>query len=541
MPAKRFQFRAEARQSILRGAGILADAVRVTLGPKSKSVLIEKKFGRPIVCDDGVTIAKEVELKDPEENLGAQMVREAAERTGDAVGDGTTTSTLLAHAILAEGVRNVAAGASAVDLKRGLTRGLKVAVESLRALSRPVTSKREKAQVATISAHNNSTVGDMVAEAVEKVGAEGAITVEESKTTETVLEIVEGMQFDRGYISPYFVTDPEGMEAALDEPLILIHEKKISNVKDLLPLLEQIVREGKPLLIISEDVEAEALATLVLNKLRGTLPCAAVKAPGFGDRRKAMLQDIAIITGGQLIAEELGIKLEKVAIEQLGKAKRVVMDKDTTTIVGGAGAKPAIEGRCRELRKQIEESTSDYDKEKLQERLAKLTGGVAVIRVGAPSEAETKKLKEAFEDAIAATKAAIAEGVLPGAGLSLLRAIDAVEAEEAKCDEDERTGLRILKKALEAPTRQIAENSALDGGVVIDHMRSGKGSNGLDASTGKYVDLIEAGIIDATKVVRVALENAVSVASTLLLTEATMTEEREKKPERAPVPEYGES
>ncbi len=541
MPAKRFQFRAEARQSILRGAGILADAVRVTLGPKSKSVLIEKKFGRPIVCDDGVTIAKEVELKDPEENLGAQMVREAAERTGDAVGDGTTTSTLLAHAILAEGVRNVAAGASAVDLKRGLTRGLKAAVESIRALSRPVTSKREKAQVATISAHNNSTVGDMVAEAVEKVGAEGAITVEESKTTETVLEIVEGMQFDRGFISPYFVTDPEGMEAALDEPLILIHEKKISNVKDLLPLLEQIVREGKPLLIISEDVEAEALATLVLNKLRGTLPCAAVKAPGFGDRRKAMLQDIAIITGGQLIAEELGIKLEKVAIEQLGKAKRVVMDKDTTTIVGGAGAKSAIEGRCRELRKQIEESTSDYDKEKLQERLAKLTGGVAVIRVGAPSEAEAKKLKEAFEDAIAATKAAIAEGVLPGAGLSLLRAIDAVEAEEAKCDEDERTGLRILKKALEAPTRQIAENSALDGGVVIDHMRSGKGSNGLDASTGKYVDLIEAGIIDATKVVRVALENAVSVASTLLLTEATMTEDREKKPERAPAPEYGDA
>src|SRR6185369_14595156 len=532
MAPKRFQFRADARQSILRGASILADAVRVTLGPKSKSVLIEKKFGRPIVCDDGVTIAKEVELKDPEENLGAQMVREAAERTGDAVGDGTTTSTLLAHAILAEGVRNVAAGASAVDLRRGLTRGLRSAVDSLRALSRPVTSKREKAQVATISAHNNSIVGDMVAEAVERVGAEGAITVEESKTTETVLEIVEGMQFDRGFISPYFVTDTEGMEAALDEPLILIQEKKISNVKDLLPLLEQIVREGKPLLIISEDVEAEALATLVLNKIRGTLPCAAVKAPGFGDRRKAMLQDIAILTGGQLMAEELGIKLENVTLEQLGKAKRVVIDKDTTTIVGGSGAKAAIDGRCRELRKQIEESTSDYDKEKLQERLAKLTGGVAVIRVGAPSEAEVKKLREAFEDAISATKAAVAEGVLPGAGLALLRAIDAVDAEEAKCDEDERTGLRILKKALEAPTRQIAENSALDAGVVIDHMRSGKGSNGLDASTGKYVDLIEAGIIDATKVVRVALENAVSVASTLLLTEATMTEEREKKPER---------
>jgi len=537
MPVKQFQFHTDARQSILRGAGILADAVRVTLGPKSKSVLIEKKFGRPLVCDDGVTIAKEVELKNPEENLGAQMVREAAERTGDAVGDGTTTSTLLAHAILAEGVRNVAAGASAVDLKRGLARGLRAAVSCLRSLSRPVTSKREKAQVATISAHNNSTIGDMVAEAVEKVGAEGAITVQESKTTETVLEIVEGMQFDRGFISPYFVTDPEGMEAALEEPLILLHEKKISNVKDLLPLLEQIVRAGKPLLIVSEDVDAEALATLVLNKIRGTLPCAAVKAPGFGDRRKAMLQDIAILTGGQLIAEELGIKLENVTIDQLGKAQRVVMDKDTTTIVGGAGAKSAIEGRCRELRKQIEETTSDYDKEKLQERLAKLTGGVAVIRVGAPSEAEAKKIKEAFEDAISATKAAIAEGVLPGAGLALLRAISAVEAEEAKCDEDEKTGLRILKRALEAPTRQIAENSSLDGGVVVDRMRSGKGNFGLDASTGKYVDLTEAGIIDATKVVRVALENAVSVASTLLLTEATMTEEREKKAERTPVPE----
>ena len=540
MAAKQFLFHSDARQSILRGASVLADAVRVTLGPKSKCVLIEKKFGRPIVCDDGVTIAKEVELKDPEENLGVQMVREAAERTGDAVGDGTTTATLLAHALLTEGVRNVAAGASAIDLKRGLTRGLKAAVDSLRALSRPVTSKREKAQVATISAHNNSTVGDMVAEAVEKVGAEGAITVEESKTTDTVLDVVEGMQIDRGYISPYFVTDPEAMEAALDEPLILLYEKKISNVKDLLPLLEEIVRLGKPLLIISEDVEAEALATLVLNKIRGMLPCAAVKAPGFGDRRKAMLQDIAILTGGQLIAEELGIKLENVKMDQLGKAKRVVIDKDTTTIVGGSGAKSAIEGRCRELRKQIEETTSDYDKQKLRERLAKLTGGVAVIRVGAPSESEAKKLKEAFEDAISATKAAMAEGVLPGAGLALLRAIDAVDAEEAKAAEDEKTGLRILKRALEAPTRQIAENSALDGGVVVDRMRSGKGNLGLDASNGKFVDLVEAGIIDATKVVRVALENAVSVASTLLLTEATLTEERERKPERIPAPELAE-
>ena len=538
MSAKQFQFHAEARQSILRGAGVLADAVRVTLGPKSKCVLIEKKFGRPVVYDDGVTIAKEVELKNPEENLGAQMVREAAERTGEAVGDGTTTATLLAHAILTEGVRNVAAGASAIDLKRGLTRGLKAAVQSIHTLSRPVTSKREKTQVATISAHGNATIGEMVADAVEKVGAEGAITVEQAKTTDTVLEVVEGMQFDRGFISPYFVTDTEGMEAALEEPFLLIHEKKISNVKDLLPLLEQVVHAGRPLVIISEDVEAEALATLVLNKIRGTLPCAAVKAPGFGDRRKAMLQDIAILTGGQLIAEELGIKLENVTLDQLGKAKRVVIDKDNTTIVGGAGDRAAIDGRCRELRKQIEESTSDYDKEKLRERLAKLTGGVAVIRVGAPSEVEAKQLKDAFDDAISATKAAIAEGVLPGAGLALLRAIDAVDAEEAQADEDQKTGLRILKRALEAPTRQIAENSGLDPGVVVDRMRSAKGASGLDASTGKYVDLIDAGIIDATKVVRVALENAVSVASTLLLTEATLTEEREKKAEPVHSPEF---
>ena len=530
MPSKQFQFRGEARQSILKGAEILTDAVRVTLGPKSKCVLIEKRFGRPIVCDDGVTIAKEIELKDPEENLGAQMVREAAERTGDAVGDGTTTATLLAHAIYAEGVRNVAAGASAVDLRRGLQRGLQVAVDSLRKLSRPIASKREKAQVATISAHNNSTIGELVAEAIEKVGADGVVTVEEAKTTETVLEVVEGLQFDRGYISPYFVTDPESMEAALEEPFILLHEKKITSVKDMLPLLEQVARAGRPVLIISEDVEAEALATLVVNKLRGTLAGAAVKAPGFGDRRKEMLQDIAILTGGQLIAEELGIKLENVTLAQLGQAKRVVIDKDSTTIVSGAGAKAAIEGRCRELRKHIEETTSDYDREKLQERLAKLTGGVAVIRVGAPSESELKKLKEAFEDAISATKAAVLEGILPGAGLALLRAIDALEAEEVKCSEDEKTGLRILKKALEAPTRQIAENSGLDGGVVVDRMRSSKGNCGLDASTGKYVDLVEAGIMDATKVVRIALENAVSVAGTLLLTEATLTEVREEKP-----------
>ena len=540
MAAKQFRFHADARQSILRGAGVLADAVRITLGPKSRCVLIERKFGRPLVCDDGVTIAKEVELKDPMENLGAQMVREAAERTGEAVGDGTTTSTLLAYGILAEGVRNVAAGASAIDLKRGLNRGLLAAVASLRALSRPVTSRKEKAQVASISAHNNNLVGDMVADAVERVGAEGAITVEESKTTETVLDVVEGMQFDRGFISPYFVTDPEAMVAALDEPMILIHEKKIGSVKDILPLLELVVQAGRPLLIISEDVEAEALATLVLNRIRGTLPCVAVKAPGFGDRRKAMLQDIAILTGGQAIVEELGVRLENVTLDLLGRAKRVVIDKDTTTIVGGAGAPASIEGRCRELRKQIDETTSDYDRGKLRERLAKLTGGVAVIRVGAPSESEARRLKESFEDAISATKAAVAEGVLPGAGLSLLRAVEAVEAEEANCDGDEKTGLRILKRALEAPTRQIAENSALDGGVVVDRMRASAGNCGLDASTGKYVDLIEAGIIDATKVVRVALENAVSVAGTLLLTEATLTEEPESKSGRKSSPEMGE-
>jgi len=534
MPAKQFHFRAEARESILRGAAVLADAVRVTLGPKSKCVLIEKKFGKPVVCDDGVTIAKEVELKNPEENLGAQMIKEAAERTGEAVGDGTTTSTLLAHAILADGIRNVAAGASAVDLKRGLTRGLNAGVAALKSLSKPVTTKLEKEQVATISAHNDAKIGKLVAEAIEKIGAEGVITVEEAKTTETVLEVVEGLQFDRGFISPYFVTDPEAMEAALDEPLILIYEKKIASIKDLLPLLEQIAHSARPLLIISEDVEADALATLVVNKLRGTLTCAAVKAPGFGDRRKAMLQDIAILTGGQMIAEELGIKLENITLDQLGKAKRVVIDKDTTTIVSGEGKKSAIDGRCREIRKQIEETTSDYDREKLQERLAKLAGGVAVIRVGAPSETEMKKLKEAFEDAISATKAAVAEGIVPGAGLALLRAIDAVDAEEAKAEEDEKTGLRILKRALEVPTRQIAENSALDGGVVVDRMRSTAGTGGLDASTGKYVDLIAAGIVDPTKVVRVALENAVSVASTLLLAEATLTEEREPKPQHVP-------
>ena len=537
MPSKRLLFRSAAREKILAGASALVDAVRITLGPKSKCVLIQKKWGRPLVCNDGITIAKEVELEDPEENLGAQMIREAAERTGDAVGDGTSTAAILAHAIFAEGLHNLAAGASAVDLKRGLDRGLLASVKSLKGLSRPVASRLEKAQVATISAHNDPSIGELVAEAYEKVGAEGVITVEEAKTTESALEVVEGMQFDRGFISPYFITDTEKMEVVLEDPLILLHEKKLANMKDMLPLLEQVAKTGRPLLIIAEDVEGEALATLVVNKVRGTLLSAAVKAPGFGDRRKEMLQDIAILTGGQLIAEELGMKIENLTIAEMGQAKRVLIDKDKTTLIQGNGSKAAIEGRCAELRKQIEKTTSDYDKEKLQERLAKLAGGVAVIRVGAPSEAEMKNRKEAIEDAISATKAALEEGIVPGGGLALLRLIEAVRAEEANCSGDERTGLLILRRALEAPTRQIAENSTVDGGVVVDRMRCGKGNYGFDAARGEYVDLVESGIIDPTKVVRIALENAVSVASVLLLAEATLTEKPEVKKEGVPAHE----
>ena len=535
MPHKRLLFRSEAREKVLRGATAIADAVRVTLGPKSRSVLIERKWGKPIVCNDGVTIAKEFSLKDPEEDLGAQMLRGAAEQTGEAVGDGTTTSTLLAHAIVAEGIRNIAAGASAIDLKRGLDRASRVAIGALRSQSRPVQSEREKQQVATISAHNDPAIGELVARAIDKVGAEGAVTVEEAKGTETVLDVVEGLQFDHGYLSAYFVTDAEKMEAGLEDALILIDEGKISNVKDFLPLLELIAKRGLPLLVIAEDVEGEALATLVVNRLRGTFANVAVKAPGFGDRRKAMLQDIAIITGGQVIAQELGIRLENVTPEHLGRAARVVVDREHTTIIGGKGDKQAIQGRCQELRKQIADTTSDYDREKLEERLAKLSGGVAVIRVGAPSEAEMKSRREGFDDAIHATRAAMAEGVVPGAGLALLRTIAAVEAEASRVDGDERSGMQILRRALEVPSRQIAENSGADGGVVVEKMRAGTGNFGFDAATGKYVDLVEAGIIDPTKVVRLALENAVSVAGVLLLTEATMTEVREPKPE-APSP-----
>ena len=531
MAFKRLRFRSDARERVLRGASALADAVRVTLGPKSKSVLIERKWGSPIVCNDGVTIAKEVELEDPEENLGARMLREAANRTGEAVGDGTSTATILAHAILSEGIRNVVAGASAIDLKHGLERGSGAAIKALKALSRPVSSRKEKAQVATVAAHNDAAIGEVVAEAIEKVGGEGVISVEEGKGTETALEVVEGMRFDRGFLSAYFLTDRERLECVLEEPHILLHEKKISVLQDLLPLLEQVVRSGRPLLVVAEDVDGEALATLVVNKLRGSLLGCAVKAPGFGDRRRELLEDMAILTGGKVISEELGVKLEKLTLEELGRARRVVVDKENTTLIGGAGNKEAIAGRCQDLRKQIERSTSDYDREKLRERLAKLTGGVAVVRVGAASEAEMKSRKEAFEDAISATQAAVAEGVVPGGGLALLRSIEAVAGEEASTEGDERTGLRILKLALEAPARQIAVNSGVDGGVVVNRMREGKGSFGFDAARNEYADLVERGIIDPTKVVRVALENAVSVASVLLLTEATLTEVPEKKPE----------
>jgi chaperonin GroEL len=535
MAHKQVLFRSEAREKLLRGSTALADAVRVTLGPKSKCVLIQKSFGIPIVCNDGVTIAREMDLKDASENLGVQMIRQAAERTGEAVGDGTSTSAILAHTIFADGLRNVVAGASAIDLKRGLDRGVSIAVQCLKSLSRPVKSRLEKAQVAAISAHNDSVIGNLVADAMERVGNEGVITVEESKTTETALEVVEGLQFDRGYLSPYFVTDPEKMEASLENPHILLTDKKISIMKDFVPILKQIVRAGASLLVVAEDVEGEALAALAVNKLRGALRCVAVKAPGFGDRRKAMLEDIAILTGGTVVSEEVGLKFEDLQLTALGRAERVVVERDNTKIIGGLGDKRTIEGRKQQLRQQIDKTTSDYDREKLEERLAKLSGGVAVIRVGAPSEAEMKSRKEALDDAISATKAAVAEGIVPGGGLALLRAIDALEQEEPKCEGDEKTGLQILKRTLEAPTRQLAENSGADGGVIVHSMRTGKGNYGFDAARKEFVDLAEAGVIDPTKVVRVALENAVSAASLLLLAEATLTELPEPK-ETPPLP-----
>ena len=537
MPHKQILFHSAAREKVLRGATLLADAIRVTLGPKSKSVLIQKSWGAPIVCNDGVTIAKEFDLKDAEENLGAQVLRQAAERTGDVVGDGTSTATILAHAILADGVRNVVAGASAIDLKRGLDRAARATIAALHTMARPVKTKAEKAQVATISAHNDPSIGALVADAIEKVGGEGVISVEESKTTETSLDVVEGMKFDRGFLSPYFVTDAERMEAVLEDPSILLCDHKIGALRDLVPLLEQIAKSGRPLLIVAEDIEGESLATLIVNQLRGVLKCCAVKAPGFGDRRKAMLEDIAILTGAQVISDDLGLKLENTTPQQLGRAARVVADKENTTLIGSKGDRARIDARLQQIRREIERTTSDYDKEKLEERLAKLSGGVAVVRVGAPTEAEMKAKKEALDDAISSTKAAVAEGIVPGGGLALLRCIEALGKEESLCEGDEKTGVQILKRALEAPARQIAENSATDGGVVVARMLGSQGNFGFDASRKEYVDLVEAGIVDPAKVVRTALENAVSVASVLLLTEATMTEIPEPKRERIPEPQ----
>ena len=534
MAHSKISFRAAAREKILCGATQLADAIRVTLGPKSKSVLIQNKWGNPTVCNDGVTIAKRVDLQDPEENLGARMLRQAAERTGDAVGDGTSTATVLAHAILSDGIRNVVAGASAIDLKRGLDRGLLLVMQSLVAQSRPVRTPKEKAQVATLSAHNDAFIGQLVADALEKVGVDGVVSVEESKTTETVLEVMEGMRFERGYVSPYFVTDAEKMQVELEDAYLLLCDHKLGVLKDLLPLLEMIAKSGRPLVVIADDIEGEALTTLVVNQIRGVLRAVAIKAPGFGERRKDMLQDIAVLTGGTLVSSELGIELEQVQLSQLGQAHRVVVQKDSTALIGGLGARQAIEARLQQLRQQMSSTTSDYDREKLQERLARLSGGVAVIRVGGPSEAEMKARKDALDDAISATRAAIAEGIVPGGGLALLKAVPSIAAEELTNEGDFKTGLQILRRALEAPARVIAENSAVDAGVVVARMLAEPGNIGFDAAANCYVDMYEAGIIDPTKVVRIALENAVSVASILLLTEATMTEIPEKEPSAPP-------
>ncbi|WP_426663879.1 chaperonin GroEL [Rhodanobacter aciditrophus] len=531
MAHKRILFRSEARERILSGATALADAVRITLGPKSKSVLIQCAWGAPIVCNDGVTIAREFDLPDAERNLGVQMLRQAAEKTGEAVGDGTSTATLLAQAMFADGVRNVVAGASAVDLRRGFERGLQAALQCLREMSVPVPGAREQAQVAAIAAHNDATIGGMVAEAMAKVGGEGVITVEESRTTDTVLEVVEGMRFDRGYISPYFVTRPEKMEAVLEDAYVLVCEQRIGAMQDLVPLLEQVAKSGRSILFVAEDVEGEGLATLVVNQIRGVLKSVAVKAPGFGDQRHELLQDIAVLTGAQVVSGQTGIRLEAVRLEQLGRAARVVVDKDSTTLIGGMGDRALIEGRRQQIRHQLENPASDYERGKLQERLARLAGGVAVIRVGAPTEAEMKARREALDDAIHATKAAVAEGIVPGGGLALIRCSAAVAAQEALCEGDERTGVQIIGRALQAPARQIAENSAVDGGVVVERMLAGQGNLGFDAAKKRYVDLMEAGIVDATKVVRIALENAVSVSSVLLLTEAVMTELPEPKSE----------
>src|SRR5438552_216094 len=539
MTAKQIVTGEHSRQSILRGVNLLADAVKITLGPKGRNAVIEKKFGAPVITKDGVTVAKEIELKDSLENMGAQMVREVASKTSDVAGDGTTTATVLAQPIFREGVKTVAAGASPMALKRGIEKAVEVAVEEVKKLHKDVKGDMI-AQVGTISANNDKQIGGIIAEAMKKVGKDGVITVEESKTMETQLEVVEGMQFDRGYLSPYFVTDPERMECVLEDALILIHEKKISVMKDMLPLLEQVARAGKPLLIIAEDVEGEALATLVVNKLRGTLHTCAVKAPGFGDRRKAMLEDIAILTGGKAITEDLGIKLENVKMEDLGSAKKVTIDKDNTTIVEGAGKRSAIEGRVKQIRTQVEETTSDYDKEKLQERLAKLVGGVAVIKVGAATETELKEKKARVEDAMHATRAAVEEGIVPGGGVALLRCIPALE--KLKVEDDEEIGVNIVKRALEEPLRQIAQNAGVEGAIVVGRIRESKDEHfGYNAETGEYGDLVKMGVIDPAKVTRLALQNAASVSALMLTTEALVAEikEEEKKAAAAGAPGGG--
>jgi chaperonin GroEL len=536
--AKQIVYSEASRQAILRGVNQLADAVKVTLGPKGRNVVLEKKFGGPTITKDGVTVAKEIELKDPLENMGAQMVREVASKTSDVAGDGTTTATILAQAIYKEGVKAVAAGANPMALKRGIEKAVDMAIEEVKKLSKPVSGDMI-AQVGTISANSDKTIGGIIADAMKKVGKDGVITVEESKTMVTELDTVEGMQFDRGYLSPYFVTDAERMEVVLEEPYILIHEKKISNMKDLLPLLEQIARSGKPLLIVAEEVEGEALATLVVNKLRGTLNACAVKAPGFGDRRKAMLEDIGVLTGGKPIMEDIGVKLEGVRLEDLGKAKRVTVDKDNTTIVDGNGAPKAIEGRIKQLRSQIEETTSDYDREKLQERLAKLAGGVAVIKVGAATETAMKEKKARVEDALNATRAAVEEGIVPGGGVALLRASKAID--RVKAEGDEKVGAMIVKRALEEPIRQIVENAGLEGSVIVEKVKNETAPNrGYDADSMEYVDMMQAGIIDPAKVERVALQNAASIASLLLTTEALITDIPEEKSAAAPAMPHGD-
>jgi chaperonin GroEL len=529
MAGKEIKYDMKAREAMLKGVKTLADAVAVTLGPKGRNVLLDKAWGSPTVTKDGVTVAKEIELSDKFENMGAQMVKEVASKTSDTAGDGTTTATVLARAIYEEGIKLVAAGNNPMAIKRGIDKACEVCIKELQKMSKPTKEQKEIAQVGTISANNDATIGNIIAEAMNKVGKEGVITVEEAKSMDTTLEVVEGMQFDRGYISPYFVTDPEKMTVSLDEPYILINEKKVSSMKDLLPLLEQIAKMGRPLVIVAEDVEGEALATLVVNKLRGTLQVAAVKAPGFGDRRKAMLEDIAILTGGQVVSEDLGIKLENITLSDLGKCKRVTIDKDNTTIVDGAGARSALEGRVKQIRAQIDETTSDYDREKLQERLAKLIGGVAVINVGAATETEMKEKKARVEDALNATRAAVEEGIVPGGGVALVRCLDALD--KARISGEEKLGARVVRRAIEEPLRRIAGNAGMEGAVVISKVLEGKGAFGYNADTNVYEDLIEAGVIDPTKVTRLALQNACSVAGLMLTTEAMIADKPEPKGE----------